>query len=126
MEKNNFFITYTGVVEFIGKKTKGESKRTGDEYWTRTFAVNLNDTNPKYPVTLVFDLFGKKMELVDGYSVGEEVVVKFTINSKSYVNKEGETKYFMSLNLIEVKNGAGNQTTGAPDLGGDDESGLPF
>jgi len=128
MEKNNFFITYTGVVEFIGKKKEETSKRTGEKYWTRSFAVNLNDTNPKYPVTLVFDLFGKKMELVDGIVVGEEVTVTFTINSKSYTNKEGETKYFLGLNLIKVESGQANQDKGAPDFNqaSDESDDLPF
>ena len=127
--KNDFFITYAGVVEFV-TKTQSKENKAGESYYIRSLAVNLNDTNPKYPVTLVFDLVGndknkKKIDLVEGISKGEEIVVTFTINSRSYVNGEGETRYFPSFNLIKVENAEGNQTTGGDTFSPEDDD-LPF
>jgi hypothetical protein len=102
-EKNQLFISYMGTIEFVGKKVEKDKKDGSGTYWTRSLAVNIHDTSPKYPVTLVFDLMGKKVPLADGLSKGMDVLVKFTINSKSYVTAEGETKYFLSLNLIDVE-----------------------
>lgn len=101
-EKNQLFLNYTGTVEFVSKKVEKEKKDGTGTYWVRNLGVNIHDTNPKYPVVLVFDLMGKKVPLADGLSKGMEVLVKFTINSKSYI-KDGEAKYFLSLNLINVE-----------------------
>jgi hypothetical protein len=131
MEKNNFFITYSGVVEFVGK-TQDKTSKTGKPYQMRDLAVSINDANPEYPVTLVFQLLGdKKLPMANNLSKGMDVVVTFTINSKSYVNDQGETKYFLSLNLIKVEGGAMNQApsndTGFNQLSeADDGSDLPF
>lgn len=116
-QKNQLFLTYTGVVEFLSKKDKKISK-AGEEYWVRDLAVSIDVTNPKYPVTLVFNLMGKQLSLVEGLSKGMDVAVTFTIKSKSYVTAEGETKYFLSLNLIgadyEGKPAAEQKSTGKP------------
>jgi hypothetical protein len=128
MEKNNFFITYSGVVEFNGK-IQDKTSKAGKPYQMRDFAVTLNDTRPEYPVTLVFSLIGpKKLPLVEGLTKGEEVVITFTINSRSYTTAEGETKYFPSFNLFKVDRGGMNQANNAIsfDQAGDDDSGLPF
>jgi hypothetical protein len=129
MEKNNFFIKYAGTVEFV-TDTKSGTNKAGKPYYIKTFAVNLNDTNPEYPVTLVFDAVGndnnmKKINMLDGVSAGEEVVVTFTINSKPYTDKKGENKYFLSLNLVGVERGGMNQSPPDVDLNQDDLD-LPF
>jgi len=116
MEKNQIFINYKGVVEFV-TKTKEERNKKGEPYYIRSLAVNIDDVNPKYPVILVFDVLGndrnmKKINMLDGISKGEDVVVKFTISSSPYVNGQGENKYFLKLNLIDVFNGEGNQSAG--------------
>jgi len=126
-EKNQLFITYTGNVEYVTKKVEKDKKDGTGTYWVRSLAVNIDDTNPKYPVTLVFDLMGKKVPLADGLSKGMDVAVKFTINSKSYI-KDGEAKYFLSLNLINVEyEGKPAEGTAGKAIGIDDESDdLPF
>lgn len=124
MEKNNFFITYTGVVEFIGK-VQDKTSKAGKPYQMRDVAFSINDANPEYPVTLVFNLLGdKKLPMANGLSKGMDVVITFTVNSKSYVNSEGENKYFLSLNLVKVEGGNMNQE---PSVNLDtDISDLPF
>jgi|GEM_PF-4102064 len=127
--KNDLFITYAGKVEFL-TKVKDETNKKGKPYKIRSLAVNLNDTNPDYPVTLVFDVVGndsymKKLEMLEGITSGEEVVVTFTIKSNPYTNKEGENKYFLGLNLFKVEKAEDNQSPPVENLSQDPDD-LPF
>lgn len=131
MEKNQLIISYTGVIEFI-TNTKEETNKKGDPYSIRSFGVKLNDTNEKYPVTLVFDLLGnpKKMDrinILNSFSVGEDVVVKFAISSNAYTDKKGENRYFLNLNLINLERGGANQDNSGITMGNPpEEDDLPF
>jgi hypothetical protein len=132
-EKNQFFISYMSTVEFVSKKREEVSKKTGEKYWLRDLSVSVHDANPKYPVNLVFNLMGKKVTLADGLSKGMDVLVKFTINSKAYTTAEGETKYFLSLNLIDVEyegkqqaGTTGKSSTAHLDIDDSEGDSLPF
>lgn len=129
--KNNFFIEYAGKIKFV-TNTETKQNKAGEDYQIRSLGVDLNDTNEKYPVTLVFEVLGnarnsKKIDMLNGLSVGEEIVVTFTINSRPYVNGQGENKYFIKLNLIGINKGEMNQDNGNISLNQDNDiSDLPF
>ena len=129
-EKNQIFIKYNGVVNFVGKKIEKDKRDGSGTYWFRDFAVNVDMSTPKYPKqsTLVFTLMGKKMDLVDGITRGMDVDITFMIESKSYVTSDGDTKYFLSLNLIKCEYEGKQQAgaTGKAAVDDDDSQDLPF
>lgn len=88
-------------------------------------------TNEQYPQHILIEFGQDKCNILDNYKVGQEVEVSINLRGREWVNPQGETKYFNSvqgwkINAVE-SNPTSNPTSTqqVPDPIGDD-SDLPF
>ncbi|MHB9147247.1 MAG: DUF3127 domain-containing protein [Candidatus Amoebophilus sp.] len=109
-----------------------ESQQVSDTFKKRSFVVEYAE-NPQYPEYISFELIQDRCELLDSFQPGQEVEVSFNLKGRKWVNPEGETKYFNSLQAwrIEVPNNNGEQmpaieSSTSANNSMNDEDDLPF
>lgn len=80
-------------------------------------------TNEQYPQTLEIELINDKCNAIDNFKVGNPIVVGINLRGREWVNPEGVTKYFNSiqgwriLNTVpEVNNNIQNEARQVADL----------
>ena len=96
----------------MGMETTGrihalfDTQQVTERFRKREFVVELGD-NPRYPQYVLFQLTGDRCENLDGFEVGEEVKVEFSLRGREWQSPRGETKYFNSLDVwtLERLNG---------------------
>ncbi|MCB0430402.1 MAG: DUF3127 domain-containing protein [Flavobacteriales bacterium] len=101
--------TLTGTL-----KVKQETKQIKDSFRKREFVVTENSS--QYPQHVSFQLTQDKCELLDSIEPGDQVTISFFIRGREWVSREGETKYFNSLDAwkIEAANGGSTQDVSDP------------
>lgn len=84
-------------------KVKGETQKVSDSFYKREFVI-VEDPNGQYPQFIQLQLTQNNCDRLDRFNVGDEVTVKFNIRGREWKNpqKEGETKYFNSLDAWTV------------------------
>ena len=115
-------------MEVTGKiKVIGETQTFGAKGFKKRELVVTTDE--QYPQTIMVEFVQDKCELVDKYKVGSSVKVSINLRGREWVNPQGETKYFNSIQgwRIEAEMEAANNATfePAPELN-DDLDDLPF
>ncbi len=87
----------------------GQTEQVKETFQKRTFVLEYTE-NPEYPEYLSFELIQSNCEQLNGLNQGDEVAVYFNLKGRKWVNKQGETKYFNSLQAwrVEAVNGAHN------------------
>jgi hypothetical protein len=75
-----------------------EEKQVTERFRKREFVVELAD-NPRYPQYVLFQLTGDRCESLEGFRVGDEVRVEFSLRGREWKSPRGETKYFNSLDV---------------------------
>src|SRR5688572_4373881 len=83
-----------------------ETKQVTERLRKREFVVELVD-NPRFPQFVQFELTGDRCEHLDGYEVGEQVRVEFSLRGREWKSPKGETKYFNSLDVWTVERAKG-------------------
>lgn len=78
-----------------------EEKKISDKFTVKEFVLTVADT--QYPQHISFQISNKKIELLDPYKVGDEIKVQFDVKGREWINKEGEAKYFNSLNAWKIE-----------------------
>jgi hypothetical protein len=68
----------------------------------REFVVELAD-NPRYPQYVQFQLTGDRCEQLDGFGVGDEVRIEFSLRGREWTSPQGEVKYFNSLDVWQIE-----------------------
>ena len=68
----------------------------------REFVLEVAD-NPRYPQYVLFQMTGDRSEGLDGYSVGDEVKVEFSLRGREWQSPKGETRYFNSLDVWTIE-----------------------
>jgi len=79
-----------------------ETKQVTERFRKREFVVELVD-NPRFPQFVQFELTGDRCEHLDGFEVGEQVRVEFSLRGREWKSPKGETKYFNSLDVWTVE-----------------------
>ena len=97
----------TGAVKHIGQIVeRGDS----GQYLSREFVIS---TEEQYPQTLAFELSGNNVHLPETLRLhhATDVTVHFNLKGREWVNPQGETKYFNSLQAwkLDVKTAAQQQ-----------------
>ena len=122
-------------MEITGKLVEVfDTVQINDSFKKREFVVEFAESS-QYPEFIKFELFQDKAELIDGYHVGEEVVVAFNLKGRKWNDPKGGVKYFNTLQawrLSKKTESAASPDQGAPmeepewlnDKG--DENQLPF
>jgi hypothetical protein len=110
-------------------KVKNAAQQVSEKFKKREFVIA--DNSSQYPQFISFQLTQDKCSLIDNYNVGDELKVYFNLRGREWKDKQGETKYFNSLEAWKLEGDAANQS--APQYqdapanissdGGDD---LPF
>lgn len=89
-------------MEITGKlKVKGNVQQVSDKFKKREFV--LTDNSSQYPQYILFELTQDKCSLLDNYSEGDEVKVFFNLRGREWTNKEGQVKYFNSLQAWKME-----------------------
>jgi|SRR5690606_15707452 len=113
---------------------------------TKTFGSNgfrkrevVVTTEEQYPQHILVEFVQDKCDLLNSYQVGQMVKISINLRGREWVNPQGETKYFNSLNGWRIENleeaqGGGNVPPQPPieafepaeDYNEDEQDDLPF
>ncbi len=85
-----------------------DTQQVTERFRKREFVVELAD-NPRYPQLVLFQLTGDRCEKLDGFGVGDEVEVEFSLRGREWKSPKGEIRYFNSLDVwtLQRLDGAG-------------------
>ncbi|WP_426432237.1 DUF3127 domain-containing protein [Winogradskyella sp. HB-48] len=124
-------------------EVQGRIKVIGE---TQTFGSNgfrkrevVVTTEEQYPQHLMIEFIQDKTDLLDNYQAGQQVKVSINLRGREWVNPQGETKYFNSIQgwrieAIQTDVPTGDMPPVPPteafepvsDLNEDDHDDLPF
>lgn len=78
---------------------------------TRTYGSNgfrkrevVITTEEQYPQDLLIEFVQDKTSLLDSYQVGQQVKISINLRGREWVNPQGETKYFNSIQGWRIEN----------------------
>jgi len=82
-------------------EVQGKVKMIGE---TQTFGNNgfkkreiLITTEEQYPQHILIEFIQDKCELLNNFQVGQDVKISINLRGREWVNPQGETKYFNSI-----------------------------
>jgi hypothetical protein len=120
-----------GKVKFID-----ETKEYGSNGFRKRELVIT--TEEQYPQHILIEFVQDKTELLNAYQIGQNVKVSINIRGREWVNPQGETKYFNSIQGWRIENLQDAQNSEIPpippmdafepanDLNDEDHDDLPF
>lgn len=85
-----------------------DTVQVSEKFAKREFVVTTSDDS--YPQDVLFQATQDKCSVLDGYSVGDSVNVSLNIRGREWVNPQGESKYFNSLECWRIEK-LGESTT---------------
>lgn len=90
-------------MELQGKiKLIDETKTFGERGFRKRELVIT--TEEQYPQTIMIEFVQDKTDLLNSYKVGQDVKVSFNVRGREWVNPQGETKYFNSIQGWRIEN----------------------
>ena len=124
-------------------EVQGKIKMVGE---TQTFGNNgfrkrevVVTTEEQYPQHIMVEFVQDKCDLLNNFVVGQQVKVSINLRGREWVNPQGETKYFNSIQGWRIENlQEENSTSGMPpvppmdafepadNLNQEDHDDLPF
>lgn len=99
-----------------------DAQQVTERFRKREFVLELAD-NPRYPQFVQFQLTGDRCENIDGFQVGEQVRVEFSLRGREWTSPKGEVRYFNSLDVWTIDREGGGSGSGGG--GFDEEPPLP-
>ena len=82
-------------MEITGKiKLIKDTQEVSSNFSKREFVV---ETMEQYPQLICLELHQDKCDIIDSYSVGQEVVVGINLRGREWSNPSGEVKYFNTI-----------------------------
>ena len=110
------------VLQFLNKLKKimevqgtikliGETKEFGSNGFRKREVVIT--TQEQYPQHILIEFVQDKTDLLNNFNVGQPVKIGINLRGREWVNPQGETKYFNSLQGWRVENQQQTQETGA-------------
>lgn len=118
-------------------KTIGETQTFGNNGFRKREIVIT--TEEQYPQHIMVEFVQDKTDLLNTYQVGQQVKVNINLRGREWVNPQGETKYFNSIQgwrieAIQSETSTENMPPVPPvdafepatDLNEDDHDDLPF
>jgi len=98
-------IIVTGRVKFIGEMV------TRGTFSSREIVVT---TEEQYPQHINIQFAQDKCDLLDKYSIGQPVDIAVNLRGKEWVNPQGETKYFNTIQGWKINAVAGSAAPQSP------------
>lgn len=123
-------------MEVIGKvKLIGEVQTFGSNGFRKRELVVTTDE--QYPQMIMIEFIQDKTDLLNNYSVGQDVKVSINLRGREWINPQGEAKYFNSIqgwrieNLSQAATSQNNlppvdQFQPTPDSSDEEADDLPF
>ena len=112
-----------------------ETAKVTDTFKKREFVVEYSE-NPQYPEFIKFEFIQDKCDLLDSYSINDEVDISFNLKGRKWTDPQGTDKYFNTLQAwkIDKKSASAPASAGAelsteePEwlADKDDDNELPF
>ncbi len=101
-------------MEVIGKvKIIGEVQTFGSNGFRKRELVVTTDE--QYPQMIMIEFVQDKCDLLNNYSVGQDVKVSINLRGREWINPQGEAKYFNSIQGWRIENlSQGNQAQNLP------------
>lgn len=106
----------------------GKVKMIGE---TATFGTNgfrkrelVVTTDEQYPQHILIEFVQDKCDLLNNYSIGQDVKVSINLRGRDWTNPEGEVKYFNSIQGWRIETLQNNPSQPLPPLG--EQDGDPF
>ena len=111
---------------------KGDTNVFGSNgFKKREIVIKTEDS--QYPQTIQIEFIQDKCDLLDKYELGESLKISYNLNGRSWVNPQGETKYFNSIQGWRIEGLDSNVNSIPPtetfeptDLSKEQEDDLPF
>ena len=98
-------------------EVQGRIKMIGD---TQTFGSNgfrkrevVITTQEQYPQHIMIEFIQDKTDLLNNFNEGQQVKVSINLRGREWVNPQGETKYFNSIQGWRIE---ALQSEGAPEM----------
>ncbi|WP_242084501.1 DUF3127 domain-containing protein [Aestuariivivens sediminis] len=124
-------------------EVQGRIKMIGE---TQTFGTNgfrkreiVLTTEEQYPQHILIEFIQDKTDLLNDYQVGQQVKININLRGREWINPQGETKYFNSIQGWRIEalqpESVGDNLPPVPpadafepveDLNDDDHDDLPF
>jgi len=89
-------------------EVQGKIKMVGE---TQTFGSNgfrkrevVVTTEEQYPQHIMVEFVQDKCDLLNGYNTGQAVKISINLRGREWVNPQGETKYFNSIQGWRIEN----------------------
>jgi len=91
------------IMEVIGKiKIIGDVQTFGaNGFRKRELVVTTDD---QYPQMIMIEFVQDKCDLLNNYSVGQDVKVSINLRGREWINPQGEAKYFNSIQGWRIDN----------------------
>ena len=80
---------------------KLETAKITDSFKKREFVVEFAE-NPMYPEFVKFELIQERCDLIEPFNLGDELEIEFNLKGRKWTDKEGEVKYFNSLQAWKI------------------------
>ena len=100
-------------------KTIGETQSFGDNGFRKRELVLTTDE--QYPQSIMLEFVQDKCDFLNSYQVGQSVEVGINIRGREWVNPQGETKYFTSIQGWRISMAQQGEPVSAPS-----NDGMPF
>ena len=100
-----------------------ETKQVTDRFQKREFVLELSDKS-QYAQFVLFQLTGDRVAAVDAFKPGDQVRVDFSLRGREWTSKQGEVKFFNSLDVWSVEAEGGGSGSGR-NKARDDEPPVP-
>ena len=88
-----------------------ETKQVTDRFQKREFVLELSDKS-QYAQFVLFQLTGDRVAAVDAFKPGDQVRVDFSLRGREWTSKQGEVKFFNSLDVWSVEAEGGGSGSG--------------
>lgn len=118
-------------MEVTGKiKSIGETQNFGSNGFRKRELVVTTDE--QYPQMIMIEFIQDKVDLLNSYSVGQDVKVSINLRGREWINPQGEAKYFNSIQgwRIEIVESTPLDNVPSSNPGGsdfnDEPDDLPF
>lgn len=112
-----------------------DTSQVSETFKKREFVAEYSE-NPSYPEFVKFELIQDKCDLLNNFSIGDEVTINFNLKGRKWTDPQGTIKYFNSLQawrIDEKSNDSAPEPSNAPATeepewlnNNDDENELPF
>jgi hypothetical protein len=99
-------------MEVQGKiKLIGETQEFGSNGFRKREIVVT--TAEQYPQSIMVEFVQDKTDLLNNFSVGQDVKISINLRGREWTNPQGEVKYFNSIQGWRIEN---MSTSGSPDM----------